>query len=409
MSSLTLPTDQALEQAARHPHNAERELAWMRHACLLFWGVAIYRAGYPIGANAVWITYACGVVYTLALHWQLREQRHIKTTALVGTLADSVLTFCICYVTGGLQSIFIPFFYLTVLSGAFRYGVREAIGMLALNGTLVTCLFWFHREAAAQIGLLMLHYVYLGFSTGLGAMLAAWARDNLSIALAQSAALRVERDRSNALLHRLIDTQEEERKQTANDLHDRMGARLFALTHGLERSITLAGSDPALLRQLESLSNEANACVNDVRAMMNELRPTVLDELGFYEALSEYLAHVGGALPFQLHAQLNPELRKWRSRQDAMLFRLVQEALLNARKHANAKNLTVALDLTQSGVILDVEDDGRGFDPAHIPLGHYGLLTMRERAEVSGGELQVTSTLGRGTRVRVTIPLQVKP
>jgi two-component system, NarL family, sensor kinase len=396
--------DRAHEQAARHPQKAERDLAWMRHACLVFWGVALYYKGYPLGINAVWITYTCGVVYTIVLHWLLRNERRIRTTAMLGTLADSLLTFFICYVTGGLSSIFVPFFYLTVLSGAFRYGVREAIGMLILNGSLVALLFGLRHESWERPELIVLPFIYLGFSTGLGAMLAGWARDNLAIALAQSDALRAERDRSNALLHRLIDTQEEERKQTASDLHDRMGARLFALTHGLEESRRMAGRDTRLQRQLENLSAEAHACGTEVRALMNELRPTVLDELGFYEALSEYLAGLTDAMPFRLDVRLDPNLQKWRSRQDAMLFRLVQEALLNARKHARARCLSVTFGREDHEVMLSVEDDGCGFQTGTIPIGHYGLLTMRERAEVSGGTLQVSSEPGRGTRVIVRFP-----
>ena len=401
MTAIIHPTDHALEQASRHLHRAESELAWMRHACLLFWGIATYQLGYRVGVNSVWITYTCGVLYTIALHWRLRDESHIKATAFLGTVADSVLTFFMCYVTGGLESIFVPFFYLTVLSGAFRYGVQETIGMLILNGSLVTLLFALRDTAPRHVGLLALHYVYLAFATGLGAMLASWARDNLAIALAQSSALRKERDRSNALLQRLIGTQEEERKQTASDLHDRMGARLFALRHGLEKSIALAGDGTALRRQLEGLSAEASACGADVRAIMNELRPTVLDELGFYEALSEYLSSLSGAVPFRLESHLDPTLHKWRSRQDAMLFRLVQEALLNARKHARAGRVSVRFALEADDIVLTVEDDGCGFESASVPIGHYGLLTMRERADVSGGRLEIRSASGRGTRVSV--------
>lgn len=407
MTSIAHRADQALEQAARHPMQAERELAWMRHACLLFWGIALYHEGYPLRLSPVWITYACGVLYTIALHWRLYDEKHIRTTAMVGTLTDSVLTFCICLVTGGLNSIFVPFFYFTVLSGAFRYGVRETIGMLILNGSLVMVLFIIKQQPLRDAELLVLTYVYLGFATGLGAMLAGWARTNLDIALAHSDALRIERDRTNALLHRLIDTQEEERKQTASDLHDRMGARLFALTHGLEKCIGMSAQQDALRRQLENLNAEANACGADVRALMNELRPTVLDELGFYEALSEYLSGLNGAVPFRLEARLDPTLQKWRSRQDAMLFRLVQEALLNSRKHAKAKRLSVTFDRLENDVLLEVADDGCGFDTAFIPIGHYGLLTMRERAEVSGGTLLVHSQPGHGTRISVRLPLEL--
>ena len=409
MTLLAGGADQALEQAARHPLQAERELAWMRHSCLLFWGLALYHSGYPLKVSPVWVTYTCGVLYTVLLHWRLYDEKHIKTTAMFGTLADSVLTFFMCVVTGGLNSIFVPFFYFTVLSGAFRYGVRETIGMLILNGSLVMLLYIVNQQPLSDAELLVRTYVYLGFSTGLGAMLAGWARTNLDIALAHSDALRIERDRTNALLHRLIDTQEEERKQTASDLHDRMGARLFALTHGLEKCIGMSARQDSLRRQLENLSTEANACGADVRALMNELRPTVLDELGFYEALSEYLSGLNGAVPFRLESRLNPDLQKWKSRQDAMLFRLVQEALLNARKHAKAKRLSVTFDRCDNGVLLEVEDDGCGFDTAFIPIGHYGLLTMRERAEVSGGTLLVHSQPGHGTRISVRLPLEPWP
>ncbi len=406
MQSNVLHVDRALEAAGKHPQNAERRLVWMRHLCLLFWGVALYRGGYEIGVNAVWLTYACGVVYTILLHLRLQDDQHIAATALFTTLADSVLTFLICYVSGGLKSIFVPFFYLTVLSGAFRYGVRETIGMLVLNGSLVALLFALKHGSAANDELLVLPLIYIGISTGLGALLAGWARDNLAIALAQSDVARVERDRSNTLLHRLIDTQEQERKQIASDLHDRMGAHLFALTHGLEQAILIAENDAALRTQLEALRVEACACGSDVRALMNELRPTVLDDLGFFEALGEYLANISDVLPFHLDVYLDPQLRRWRSLKDAMLFRLVQEALLNIRKHAGAQRVKLAFARVDSSVILTVQDNGCGFDTASVSVGHYGLLMMRERAEASGGTLNITSEFRRGTRLTVCLPLE---
>jgi two-component system, NarL family, sensor kinase len=401
------PTDSAAEQAARHPHQAERELAWMRHACLLFWGAALYYGGYPIRFSPAWITYSCGVGYTLLLHWQLRNRRHIQFKAMIGTIADPVLTFCICFVSGGLHSIFVPFFYFTVLSAAFRYGVRETIGMLLLNGSLVGLLYYSKQDGVDYTEALLLAYVYLGFATGLGALLAGWARANLRIALTQSDALRTERDRTNALLHRLIDNQEEQRRQMAGDLHDRMSGRLFALTHGLEECAAHVGPNATLQRRLDSVRAAANACGSEVRALMNDLWPTVLDELGFFEALNEYLIGLRGSVPFRLDIRLDPRLQQWRSRQDAMLFRLVQEALLNARKHARARQLTVTLETRADHVLLSIADDGRGFDAASIPAGHYGLLTMRERANSCGGSLSVTSQVGRGTCISISLPLEL--
>lgn len=84
-----------------------------------------------------------------------------------------------------------------------------------------------------------------------------------------------------------------------------------------------------------------------------------------------------------------------------MLFRLVQEALLNVRKHASANSVLIALRKEGDHVTLIIEDDGKGFDTSHIPVGHFGLMTMRERAEVSGGILSIQSKQGRGTRISV--------
>ena len=88
-----------------------------------------------------------------------------------------------------------------------------------------------------------------------------------------------------------------------------------------------------------------------------------------------------------------------------MLFRLVQEALLNIRKHAGATRINVTFARLDDRVVLTVEDNGCGFDTACVPVGHYGLLMMRERAEVSGGTLAIASHRQRGTRLTVRLPL----
>lgn len=397
-------TDSAYQQAAAHPHRAERELAWARSLSLCYWSIALHSHGYPFGFNAVWITYAGGLAYTLVMHWRLRDRSGIRFTAWFGTIGDPVLIFFMCLVTGGVASIFVPFFYFSVLATAFRYGVIETLGIFVFNAFLLVTVFGLANYPSGDADALLLSLVYLGVACSLGVMMAGWARGNLAIALTQSGALRAERDRSHALLHRLINTQEEERKRAADDIHDRMGARLFTLQHGLDQCTRSSGASPVLQRQLQLLRTEADACGADVRTLMNEMRPTVLDELGLHEALTEYLTNLAEVVPFSLHLQLDPALRKWQSRQDAMLFRLVQEALLNVRKHAEASNVTVGLERRGSEIVLCIEDDGSGFDPTSIPTGHYGLLTMRERAEVAGGRLTIHSELLRGTQVIVYLP-----
>ena len=107
-----------------------------------------------------------------------------------------------------------------------------------LNGGLLVALYVLSEGTTTSE--MMLSLFYLGFAAALGAMLADWARANLEIAVARSTALKLERDRSNILLRRLIKAEEEERKRLAEDLHDRMGARLFYLQHALEKCIQRA-------------------------------------------------------------------------------------------------------------------------------------------------------------------------
>ena len=139
--------------------------------------------------------------------------------------------------------------------------------------------------------------------------------------------------------------------------------------------------------------------------MMNDLRPTVLDEFGLDEALREYLVALDHTVPFDVALDIDPGLKRQRSAADATLFRIVQESLLNVRKHAAAKRATVSLSRQAGEIRLVVSDDGDGFDPDAVAPGHFGLLTMRERAEAAGGRLEVESAWGAGTRVIVLIPV----
>ncbi|MEP7245803.1 MAG: sensor histidine kinase, partial [Gammaproteobacteria bacterium] len=349
--------------------------------------------------SSTMMQYALGLAYMVTLHWYVRHRPVTRATSWIATVCDSCLTYLVCQTSGGANSPILPFFYFTTLAGAFRFGVDEIFPVLLLNGGLVVALEVLNAETS--LGQLMLSLYYLGFAAALGAMLAGWARANLDIAHARSAALEVERDRSNTLLRRLIRAEEDERKRLAEDLHDRMGPSLFYLQHALEQCIHRAERDEQTTREFRDMQRQVADCSSDVRSLMNELRPAVLDHFGLYEALSEYFTTLVGSAPFTIHTRFDPQLQGWASRQDAMLFRLVQEALLNVRKHAGASRVEVSLATIEGHVVLSHTDDGCGFDPTHVPSGHLGLMMMRERAEAAGGTLEVESAPGRGTTIRV--------
>jgi signal transduction histidine kinase len=303
----------------------------------------------------------------------------------------------ICAVTGGIASDLYPFFYLVSVATPIRFGGAPAFAMLALNGALSWALFAF-APAAASVGArdLALRGFYLLFATLLPGLLTREARYNLELA-------RAARDRTRDVLWRLIRAQEDERKRVAAEIHDRMGARLFELQTGVDRARERA-PDPGAARVLEGLGRDARACADEIRALMDELRPSVLDDFGIGEALAQFAASLQQTGELGVRVDVDPGASAARPEVNAALFRILQEAVLNVRKHARARSVSIELHLERGDrLALAVRDDGCGFDPRAPLRARYGLVTMRERAEACGGTLEVESGAG-GTLVRAVVP-----
>lgn len=393
-SGRTPPADSVLEQVSLgHLRKAEREIVWLRWLGIAGWAFIVWRGGAATDAGWAWIVYGGGVAYTAFAHWRIAGAGSILSSARITTIGDPVLVTLMCLVTGGPASPFFPFYYFTLLAAAFRFGWRATLGLLALNSALTILLYLVAPGSGASLSMLLIGIFHLSFSAALGVLLARWAQENLDFALDRARALRFARDRARVLLQRLIRTQEDERRLIAGDLHDRMSGHLFALRQGADRT-----GDREMSAAVDSLSS-------DVRTLMNELHPTVLDDLGFCVALEEFVAAQRETAPFAISLDIESRLREWRSAADAMLFRILQEALLNIRKHAAARNVAVSFEQGADGAArLRIADDGAGFDPRGVQPGHFGLLTMRERAEALGGMLEVSSAPGQGAVLVVTVP-----
>ena len=197
------------------------------------------------------------------------------------------------------------------------------------------------------------------------------------------------------------------RGRIAGELHDRMGARFFELYYGIDRARTAIGDgQPEAAKHLTRLGADARACGDEIRELMNELRPTVLDDFGVSEALREYGVLLQAQEELAVRLAIDPGANAARSETNVALFRIAQEAVLNARKHADARELDISLtrDPAEDRIVLSVRDDGCGFDVRAPTRGRLGLLTMRERAEACGGTLEIDSAPGRGTHLRAVVP-----
>ncbi len=199
-----------------------------------------------------------------------------------------------------------------------------------------------------------------------------------------------------ALLRDLIHAQEEERRRIARELHDGPTQDVAGLVVGLEASERTPGTV-----EVGELKDLARSAADELRRLILDLRPVVLDDLGLAAAL-RWLAHerherLRVQLETRLHQAIPPPL-------DTAVFRIVQEALANVERHAQAGAVRVRVEVVDGAVHAVVEDDGRGFDPDGPQQG-FGLLGVRERAEQLGGTVSITSSPGGGTRVEARLPL----
>jgi PAS domain S-box-containing protein len=212
---------------------------------------------------------------------------------------------------------------------------------------------------------------------------------------------RTMQDRRQLLLQ-LEDAQEEERRRIASDIHD---DPIQVMSAADIRAQVLARQieDPGLRQEAEELRDVIRSSVERLRHLLFELRPPALASEGLVPALRAYVGdadpvpEIEDALAFEPPSELR-----------AILFRIAQEAIANARKHASATRIHVSIAALDGGVRLVIRDDGLGFDVGVIESpepGHIGLPTMIERAQLAGGGCEVHSEPGRGTTVSAWLPL----
>jgi signal transduction histidine kinase len=372
--------------AQGHLGHAERQISYLRMVGMVGWAVILLRDGLPESAAAG--TYLAGLAYTVFAHARIRRRGPVHATAHITSVGDPLLVTAMCGVSGVLQAPFFPFYYFTVLAAVLRYGANRSVAILAFHAALVAAMHVALSPADQTLGDLLIAVFNLSFAAALGALLANWAQQNLDLAQQRSR-------QAQYLLQRLIRTQEQERRNLAGELHDRMSAHLFALRQAADQSA-----------DTPDLAATVDACSKDVRALMETLHPTVLDELGFCRALEEYvdsLADTGAPL---IELRIDREARAWRSPDQTMLFRIAQEAVLNARKHARASRVQIAFARVSDTYVLTVSDDGTGIKASDPDSGHMGLLIMRERARALGAQLALVPGARAGTTLRVTLPVE---
>lgn len=200
----------------------------------------------------------------------------------------------------------------------------------------------------------------------------------------------------------------EERQRLARDLHDSVSQQLFAIgmTAGAANKIYDRDVERArpLIAQLEEMASKAQA---EMRALLLHLRPVELEGRSLVEALDRFLQDVCPRHQIRYDMELQGIVRL-SDGMESHLFRIAQEAVSNVIRHASANRLTVKLVREGERACLAISDDGQGFDPKQSRGGSYGLQSIRERAEEVGGRLEVLTSPGQGTEMRVWVSLYGK-
>ena len=197
----------------------------------------------------------------------------------------------------------------------------------------------------------------------------------------------------------------EERNRIARDIHDGLGASLSGVIIQAEYLLTLTKKDADLQTEVKELKTGAEEAIDEVRRAVSMWR----DDFLLVPQLENTITTFTSRHKVPVELKVEGEAHKLPEAQELGIFRILQECLTNIAKHAHASKVEVGVRFAPEEIVLEIVDDGAGFDPQKTPKNHYGLINMRERAKKAGGEVSIESAPGKGTRVRLAVKPQPMP
>lgn len=215
--------------------------------------------------------------------------------------------------------------------------------------------------------------------------------------------LREERDR-------VVVAQEELRKKLARDLHDGPTQTLSHVVMQTAFIKKLLDHDPTKVKQeLDQLTQVGQEAIREMRTMLFDLRPLILESQGLAAALQPFIERHQSKEGPQIHVHVGEQVGRYAARVESAVFSIIQEAVNNALKHARAPDIWVRLSQRDDTLVVDIEDNGQGFDVESVSRnyeqrGSFGLISMSERADIVGGQLTIVSAVGQGTTVMLRVP-----
>ena len=223
------------------------------------------------------------------------------------------------------------------------------------------------------------------------------------------------RKKTEAALHeisrKILDSQENERKLVAQEIHDSISGDLAAIKMSLEEKLSkMKGDPPDDTISLEKIISMIEDTIQETRRISARLRPSMLDELGLFPTVDWFCREFEKYYPeIRVVCRLEVEEDDVAEQLKVVVYRILQEAMNNVAKHSEADRVHIRIVKSGNELKLNVQDNGCGFDFEIIssdpnPMSGYGLSNMRDRAEICGGKLEITSKPGAGTTIQLTLP-----
>jgi len=215
-----------------------------------------------------------------------------------------------------------------------------------------------------------------------------------------------------AFSRRLIDSQEQERKRFAAEMHDGLGQSLVIIKNRARLSLRQSDQKEAMLDHLENISETASHAIEEAREIAFNLRPHLLDRLGLTKTIESMLGKVFRASGIEFEAEIEGIDDVLEKDSEILLYRIVQECANNIVKHSNAAKAVLKIERSGNNLTLQISDNGRGFDPSasdnDLSKRSFGLVGIAERTRLLGGKLNIESAIGKGTLVSIIIDLHDK-
>ncbi|HQD28350.1 sensor histidine kinase [Acetivibrio saccincola] len=229
----------------------------------------------------------------------------------------------------------------------------------------------------------------------------------------QNVSVKLEDIRQRQLMAlKIVKAQEEERQRIARDIHDGPAQLMSNVVMKAEICERLVETDPVKAKdEIRGLKSVVRNSLQDIRRIIYDLRPMSLDDLGLIPTLQRHIAAYQEESNTVVMFNTKGVCKDLKPVISLTIFRIVQEAINNIKKHSDAKNVEIDLEFSEKELMLNISDDGKGFDISLIDMknhninGGFGLLSMRERVELLGGMFEISSGIGKGTVLKITVPL----